>query len=57
VQPPQEELLKLLDPVRSSYEAVSLVKERNGRDREWLLHYSVIATGASCVSWVTVSAK
>ena len=57
VQPPQDEFLKLLGPVQSGYEAVSLVKERNARDREWSLHYSVIATGASCVSWVTVGTK
>ena len=47
----------LLGPVQSGFEAVSLVKERNTRDREWSVHYSVIATGASCVSWVTVSTK
>ena len=56
-QPPQDEFLKLLGPVQSGYEAVSLVKERNSRDRDWSLHYSVIATGASCVSWITVSTK
>jgi len=56
-QPPQDDFLKLLGPVQSGYEAVSLVKERNTRDRDWSLHYAVIATGASCVSWVTVSTK
>lgn len=55
MQPPQGDFLKLLNPVQSGYEAVSLLKEKNARDREWLNHYSVIATGASCVSWVTVS--
>jgi adenylyl cyclase-associated protein len=57
IQPPSDEFLKLLGPVQSGYEAVSLVKEKNSRDREWSLHYSVIATGASCVSWITVSAS
>ncbi|KAF9792880.1 adenylate cyclase associated N terminal-domain-containing protein [Thelephora terrestris] len=55
IQPPSDEFLKLLGPVQSGYEAVSLVKEKNSRDREWSLHYSVIATGASCVSWITDS--
>ncbi|KAF9646279.1 hypothetical protein BDM02DRAFT_3189000 [Thelephora ganbajun] len=52
-QLPQDDFLKLLGPMQSGYEAVSLTKERNARDREWSLHYSVVATGASCVSWVT----
>ena len=56
MQPPQDEFLKLLGPVQSGYEAVSLIKEKNNRDREWSLHYAIIATGASCVSWITVSA-
>jgi hypothetical protein len=56
-QPSQDEFLKLLGPVQSRYEAVSLAKEKNSRDRDWSLHYSVIATGASCVSWVTVSTE
>ena len=55
VQPSQDDFLKLLSPVQSGYQAVSLVKEKNNRDVAWSFHYSTIATGASCVSWITVS--
>ncbi|KAH9998998.1 adenylate cyclase associated C terminal-domain-containing protein [Russula vinacea] len=53
-KPDQAAFAELLSDLQSDIEAITAIKDSNGKDRVWLNHLTLVADGSPVVAWITV---
>ena len=53
-KPSDTEFGQLLKPMMKDFEGITSIKDKNQSNKEFGLHFQVVADGISCVGWVQV---
>jgi adenylyl cyclase-associated protein len=53
-KPDQAAFAELLSDLQSDIEAITAIKDSNGKDRVWSNHLTFVADGSPVVAWITV---
>lgn len=51
-KPSDAEMGQLLKPMMKDFDGISSIKDKNRSNREFGLHFQVVADGIGCVGWI-----